>query len=131
MYAPDPNIVRQLKECDPDLDVRWDHREKRWWVTCMGKDVKKVRESDGGYRPLDHRVVEVFRYEAWVYRHKFGRLHMHDKQMFDNNIEVQRKQKDAQRDDFRQYAKEEIHPRVVGVGGVDGRRVFGGWSASA
>lgn len=131
MYTPDPSIVRQLKECDPDLDVRWDARDRRWWVTCLGKDVKKVREPDGSYRPLDHRVVETFRHEAWAYRNKFGKLHMHDKQMHDDNLEAQRRQKAAQRDEFRQYAIEEIHPRVVGVGGANGRNIFSGWSAGA
>ena len=130
-YTPDPSIVRQLKESDPDLDVRWDQTDERWWVTCLGKNAIKVREPDGSYRPLDGRIVTRLREEAWIYRSKFGRLHMHDKQLWQDNAAIKRQEHARQRDDFHYYAKSEMYPRVVGVGGTDGRNKFAGWSASA
>ena len=130
-YRPDPSIVRRLKECDPDLDVRWHDGRGRWIVTCMGKDAITVQEPDGSYRPLDGRIVTRMREEAWTYRHRFGQFHMVDREIAVRNWEAEQRRKAAERDNFRQYAVEEMYPRVFGVGGVSGRSKFTGWSNRA
>lgn len=130
MYRADRSIVKQLRELDPDLGVRWDRDSERWVVTCQGKDAVVVRNDDNTYRPLDGRIVARMRKEAWEYRSYFGAFHLLDREVHIRNHERQRQREAAERDNFRQYAIEEIYPRVVGVGGAEGRNKFAGWSAA-
>jgi hypothetical protein len=122
MYRPDPAIVKQLRESDPDLDVRWDEDRCKWIVTCLGKDTVTVQEPNGDFRPLDGRVVTHMREQAWLYRKHYGALHMIDHEIHQRNYRAEQRLKAARRDEFRQEMIEDGHQRVFGVG------QFSGWS---
>ena len=120
MYRPEPSIVKQLQEADPDLDVRWNSDRGRWIVTCQGRDTVTVQEPDGGYRPLDGRIVTHMREQAWLYRRHFGALHMIDSEIHRRNFELERRRKMARNDEFRQEMIEDGYQKVFGCGQFTG-----------
>lgn len=128
MYKADPRIVRYLREYDRELGVRWNRDRGRWQVTWRGKDAWCVCNEDGSYRPLDERVVTQAKLQdIWSHKSAADMLRIQEEE----NHRIRGLRKARERDEFHQWAKEEMHPRVVGCGSGGGRFNFPGWSPEA
>ena len=64
---PPANITRKIKEYDPLLEVWYNRVWCKWMLFREGHPVMTIKEADGSYRPLDHRVLHSLRRaDAWV-----------------------------------------------------------------
>lgn len=119
MPEPSESFVRELKNIDKDLDVKWNKKIQRFMVhhkDRRGKvyPVMRVQYKDGSYKPLDKRTVDAMKYSNRL-RHKRPQdiLFEIDKENEDNEL---RKQKQIKDDG---YAIAKDMPRgFVNIGGV-------------
>jgi hypothetical protein len=122
MYSPERRILKYLREYDPELGARWDRDRERWRITRCGQDVLLVQDPDGGYRPLDERVVtKVKLSDSWKWKDAKSFLAALDEGHHRSN-QAQRKKA---LDDFRQMCIEDGPARRH----FDRRNAFAGWSA--
>lgn len=54
----DPSFLANLHRLDPDLDPVWDPAMCRWIILWRGKEVMVVQTVEGGYCPLDNRILQ-------------------------------------------------------------------------
>jgi hypothetical protein len=55
-HAPS-NVVRKIKDYDPEIDIWFNRVWGLWMLFRRGHAVMTVKNEDGSYRPLDHRVI--------------------------------------------------------------------------
>lgn len=64
---PPQNIVRKIKEYDPEIEIWYNRIWGKWMLFRNGYPIMTVKEPDGSYRPLDHRVLtSLRRADAWT-----------------------------------------------------------------
>lgn len=117
-------IVKELKNIDRDLSVKWVDRIKRYMVFHKDRKnkiypVMKVQYKDGSYKPLDKRTVDALKYSNYL-RHKRPQdiLYIIDKE----NEELELKKKKNFSSDMESITKDNwrgmMGVPMVNVGGV-------------
>lgn len=123
MQVPDW-LQEEMRKIDPNISMFWNRTACLWQIrkldilTKRHEVVLTIRNSDGGFRPLDRRIIWELN-EADVFRRFNGRQEKYMGALIEQDLQRKQekydKEKQAKADEQHEAAMEEVASVMKGV----------------